>query len=235
MPKQSQKVQSAIENLGSLAKKQQISVDKENSKIPVESVLSASGQIFVQLKNNGATMDLECSHTTTMDSEHNHTATMDLEHSTHLQVNANLFEESSLALQDSVDMGLESSDAESEYHESAGDCDLGLIEGFEDFNEHAATMMGLPDDNSLMDLDTTMTHPSPQTTQASCSHHENIVEDADDEGTPLCHHDTCPTAPQWHSGDFRMPPTVGAAMLALVDLRKLLYCTGLQGTWIQTS
>jgi hypothetical protein len=88
------------------------------SKLPVESVLSVLGQIFVQLKNNSATMDLECSytatmdlecsHTTAMDSEcshaiamdsaHNHMATMDLEHCTHLQLNANLSEESSLAL-----------------------------------------------------------------------------------------------------------------------------------------
>ncbi|KAG1898298.1 uncharacterized protein F5891DRAFT_1190967 [Suillus fuscotomentosus] len=153
MPKWSQKVRSAIENLGSQAKKRKISVDKENShpvdiasssvvasgcettfpfnstpsksKLPVEIVLSASGQVFVQLKNNGAAMDSERSHTaamvsershtTAMDSEHNHTATMDSEHSTHLQVNANLSEESSLALQDSVDMDLEYSDvAESE-------------------------------------------------------------------------------------------------------------------------
>ncbi|KAG1802323.1 uncharacterized protein BJ212DRAFT_1304902 [Suillus subaureus] len=123
--------------------------------------------------NHATTMDSEYSHATAMDLEHNHTATMDMEHSTHLQVN------------DSVDMGLESSDIESEYHESAGNCDLGPIEGFEDLNEHAATIMGLPDDNLLIDLDTTMAHPSPQTTQASCNHHENIVEDVVDEGTPF--------------------------------------------------
>jgi len=78
------------------------------SKLPVESVLSVLGQIFVQLKNNSAAMDLECSYTATMDLEcshaiamdsaHNHMATMDLKHCTHLQLNANLSEESSLAL-----------------------------------------------------------------------------------------------------------------------------------------
>jgi hypothetical protein len=53
-----------------------------------------------------------------------------------------------------VDIGLESSDTESECesdldlncqdHKSAGDCDLGPIEGFEDFNKHHNTCPTVP-------------------------------------------------------------------------------------------
>ncbi|KAG0692672.1 hypothetical protein DFH29DRAFT_882164 [Suillus ampliporus] len=145
---------------------------------------------------------------------------------------AEFSEDFSLALQEPVDIDLESSDEESECdvdldhrgHDGVGDHELGPIEGFENFDKYAATMMGLPDDDSLMDLSSATTHSSLQITQALHTSQETTVEDTDDEVAPsLQYHDTHSTIPQWHLGDFRMSPTVGAATLALTDLKKLLY------------
>ncbi|KAG0699191.1 hypothetical protein DFH29DRAFT_877496 [Suillus ampliporus] len=215
MPKWSRKVRSAIENLGSQAKKRKISAEKEN--LPVESVLSVSGNVFTQLEKNvtGAAIRL---------------STKDLDS---VRVpEAEFSEDFSLALQEPVDIDLESSDEESECdvdldhrgHDGVGDHELGPIEGFENFDEYAAAMMGLPDDDSLMDLSSVTTHSSLQITQALHTSQETTVEDTDDEVAPsLQYHDTHSTIPQWHSGDFWMSPTVGAATLALTDLKKLLY------------
>jgi len=98
-----------------------------------------------------------------------------------------------------LDLETQNSDTESECNSedgSHGSEAVEPMEGFEEFDDRVATIMGLSSNSGALD--------------------ESKLAGA------MVHGDN-EALPPWHSIDMCMPPTVDAAALALADLKKLLH------------